>query len=159
MGSIINSARRSKIEGHLISVLKQIEDERGAVLHMLRSDSPIFTEFGEIYFSLVNKGVVKAWKRHKVMTQRIAVPIGRIRLVLFDNRTKSATKGVVEEIILGRPDQYYLICIPPLLWYGFQGISESPALLVNCSDIPNDTKESERLSVLNDHISSSWEQI
>jgi dTDP-4-dehydrorhamnose 3,5-epimerase len=159
MGSIINSARRSKIEGVLISVLKQIEDERGAVLHMLRSDSPIFTEFGEIYFSLVNKGVVKAWKRHKVMTQRIAVPIGRIRLVLFDNRTKSATKGVVEEIILGRPDQYYLICIPPLLWYGFQGISESPALLVNCSDIPHDTKESELLSVLNDHISYSWEQI
>jgi dTDP-4-dehydrorhamnose 3,5-epimerase len=159
MGSIINSARRCKIEGVLISVLKQIEDERGAVLHMLRSDSPIFTEFGEIYFSLVNKGVVKAWKRHKVMTQRIAVPIGRIRLVLFDNRTKSATKGVVEEIILGRPDQYYLICIPPLLWYGFQGISESPALLVNCSDIPHDTKESERLSVLNDHISYSWEQI
>ena len=159
MGSIINNAIKSKVEGVLISALKQIEDERGAVLHMLRSDSPLFSKFGEIYFSLVNKGVIKAWKRHKAMTQRIAVPIGRIRLVLFDNRTKSASKGVVEEIILGRPDQYYLICIPPMLWYGFQGISESPALLANCSDIPHDTKESERLSVLNDHISYSWEQI
>ena len=159
MGSIINNAIKSKVEGVFISALKQIEDERGAVLHMLRSDSPLFSKFGEIYFSLVNKGVIKAWKRHKAMTQRIAVPIGRIRLVLFDNRTKSASKGMVEEIILGRPDQYYLICIPPMLWYGFQGISESPALLVNCSDIPHDTKESERLSVLNDHISYSWEQI
>ena len=159
MGSIINKPIESKIDGVVISALKQIEDERGAVLHMLRSDSPVFSKFGEIYFSLINLGIVKAWKRHRQMMQRIAVPVGRVRLVLFDDRHKSSSKGQIEEITLGRPDQYYLICIPPLIWYGFQGISEMPAFLANCPNIPHDPKESEQLPVSNGHISYSWEQI
>ena len=159
MGSIINSAIESKIDGVVLLPLKQIEDERGAVLHMLRSDSPLFSKFGEVYFSIVNPGVVKAWKRHRAMTQRFAAPMGRIRLALFDDRADSASKGRIEEIILGRPDQYYLICIPPMLWYGFQGISEIPALLANCSDIPHDPNESEQLPVSNDRISYDWGQV
>ena len=41
------------IEGIKITLLKQIEDERGKVMHMLRNDSKNFTNFGEIYFSTV----------------------------------------------------------------------------------------------------------
>jgi len=156
MGIIVNSERVSKIDGVVAFPLKQIEDDRGAVLHMLRSDSAIFSKFGEIYFSIVNPGVVKAWKRHREMTQRFAVPVGRIQLVLFDDRANSPSRGQVEEIILGRPDQYYLICIPHMLWYGFQGISEMPALLANCSDIPHDPNESEQLPVSNNYISYNW---
>ena len=159
MGSTINSAIKSKIDGVVIAVLKQIEDERGAVLHMLRSDSPLFSKFGEIYFSIVNKGVIKAWKRHRQMMQRIVVPVGRIRLVFFDDRMNSSSKGEIEEIILGRPDKYYLICIPPMLWYGFQGISEVPALLANCSDMLHAPSESEQLLISNDYIPYNWEQI
>ncbi len=156
MGIIINSEIVSKIDGVVVLPLKQIEDERGAVLHMLRSDSPLFSRFGEIYFSIINPGTVKAWKHHRVMTQRFAVPVGRIRLVLFDDRMDSPSKGQVEEIILGRPDSYYLICIPPVIWYGFKGISEMPALLANCSDIPHDPNESEQLPVSNNYISYNW---
>ena len=36
------------IEGIKITQLKQIEDERGKVMHMLRSDSDNFAKFGEI---------------------------------------------------------------------------------------------------------------
>lgn len=158
MGIIINNAIKSKIEGVVISSLKQIEDERGAVLHMLRSDSPLFSKFGEMYFSLLNLGVVKAWKRHKVMTQRIAVPLGRVRLVLFDDRPKSSTKDKIEEVILGRPDRYYLVSIPPLVWYGFRGISKMPALLANCPDLPHDDNELEKLAVSNDYIPYDWGQ-
>lgn len=159
MGIIVNSAIESKIEGVAVFPLKQIEDERGAVLHMIRSDSPVFSRFGEIYFSIVNPGVIKAWKRHKVMTQHFAVPVGRLRLVFFDDRADSPSKGLVEEIILGRPDHYFLICIPPMVWYGFQGISNIPTLLANCSDMPHDPNESEHLPVSNDHISYNWGQV
>ena len=154
----MNKEIRSKIEGANIVSLKQIEDERGAVLHMMRSDSPSFSRFGEVYFSIVNPGVVKAWKRHKEMTQNFAVPIGRIRLVLFDERADLPSKGQFEEIILGRPDRYFLICIPPMVWYGFQGISEIPALMANCSDLPHDPNESEQLPVSNNYISYNWLQ-
>jgi len=156
MGILINKPLKSRIEGVGIFPLKQIEDERGAVLHMLRSDSQAFTKFGELYFSIVNPGSIKAWKRHKEMTQRFAVPAGRIRLVLFDDRPGSQSRGKLEEIILGRPDRYYLVCIPPLIWYGFQGVSETPTLLVNCPDILHDPKEADNLSIVNDLIPFDW---
>ena len=158
MGIIVNSEIVHKMDGVVAFPLKQIEDERGAVLHMMRSDSSYFSKFGEIYFSIVNPGAVKAWKCHRAMTQRFAVPLGRIRLVVSDDRVDSPSKGQVEEIILGRPDRYYLICIPPMIWYGFQGISEMPALLANCSDMPHDPNESEQLPVSNDYISYNWGQ-
>jgi dTDP-4-dehydrorhamnose 3,5-epimerase len=158
MGIIVNSEIESKIDGIVVLPLKQIEDERGAVLHMIRSDSSFFSKFGEIYFSVVTTDVIKAWKRHRAMTQHFAVPMGRIHLVLFDDRTDSSSKGQVEEIILGRPDQYYLICIPPMIWYGFKGISEMPALLANCSDMPHNPNESEQLPVSTDYISYDWGQ-
>jgi dTDP-4-dehydrorhamnose 3,5-epimerase len=146
----------SRIEGVRIIELKQIVDERGAVLHMLRSDAPLFSRFGEIYFSLVNRGVIKAWKRHKEMTQHFAVPVGRIRLVLFDDRPGTKSHGTREEYELGRPDRYLLIRIPPMIWYGFQGISEIPAVVANCTDLPHDPGESEQKSPAEVDFGFDW---
>src|SRR5258706_10709322 len=102
------------INGVKITPLKQIVDERGKVMHMLRSDSRDFQKFGEIYFSCVNPGAVKAWHIHKAMTLNYAVPHGRIKLVLYDDRAKSPTKGEIQEIVMG-PDQYQLGTVPPLV--------------------------------------------
>ena len=145
-----------KIQGVQILHLNQIVDERGAVLHMMRSDAPHFQEIGEIYFSEIISGVIKAWKKHKLMTQNLAVPVGRIRLVIFDDRDGSPSKGIAEEIILGRPDQYSLVRIPPLLWYGFQGISNTPSLIANCPDLPHDPEEVIRLDSSDNRIPYEW---
>lgn len=156
MDIIVNDAIKSEIDGVTISALKQIEDARGAVLHMIRSDSPLFSRFGEIYFSVVNPEIVKAWKRHREMTQCFTVPAGRIRLVLFDDREGSPSNGKIEGIILGRPDRYFLVRIPPMVWYGFKGISEIPALVANCADLPHSPDESEQISSSDNHIPYSW---
>ena len=71
------------LDGVTVTPLKRIADERGAVLHMLRADDPLFEGIGEIYFSVVRAGVIKAWKRHSRMIQHFAVPSGNIRLVIF----------------------------------------------------------------------------
>ena len=84
------------IEGVKITPLKQIFDERGKVMHMLRTDSEIFQQFGEIYFFCTNPGSVKAWHLHKEMTLNYAVIFGEIKFVLYDDRPTSKTKGVVE---------------------------------------------------------------
>ncbi|MBL79520.1 MAG: hypothetical protein CMH70_05765 [Nitrosomonadaceae bacterium] len=47
------------IEGIQITPLKQITDDRGKVMHMLKTDDPSFEEFGGIHFSVVNPGAVK----------------------------------------------------------------------------------------------------
>jgi dTDP-4-dehydrorhamnose 3,5-epimerase len=148
--------QRSEISGVLIQPLKQIVDPRGAVLHMLRNDSPLFQRFGEIYFSLVLPGAVKAWKRHRVMTQHFAVPMGKIRLVFYDAREGSPSQSRLEEHILGRPDHYCLVRIPPLLWYGFQGLGTTPALVANLTDYVHDPHETESLSLEAGDIPYRW---
>lgn len=134
---------QSVIDGISLVELRQIRDGRGAVLHMLRSDATDFTKFGECYFSEVLPGAVKAWKRHYKQTQNLAVPVGRIQIVIYDDRALSPTRGNLKIIELGRPDAYLRLRIPPGLWYGFCCISTTPALLANCADIMYDPSESE----------------
>lgn len=154
---MIPLVNESKIKGLYIVKLTQIEDDRGAVLHMTRADLEYFKEIKEVYFSEVKAGVIKAWKRHSAITQNLTVPIGRIRLVVYDDRDDSSTKGMVEEIILGRPDRYYLVHIPPMLWYGFQDISESSSLIVNCTDLPHDPNEVIHLDSNDNIIPYIWQ--
>lgn len=134
---------QTQIDGVVISELRQIRDGRGAVLHMLRNDAPVFTRFGECYFSEVLAGVVKGWKRHRLQTQNLAVPVGRIRLVIYDDRERSPTRGRLQIQELGRPDAYLRVTIPPGLWYSFSAIGLSPALLANCVDLPHSPEEAE----------------
>lgn len=135
------------IEGLALVALRTIVDERGAVLHMLRADAADFRGFGECYFSEVNPGAVKGWKRHRRQTQNLAVPVGRVRFVLYDARVASATEGVLNVVELGRPDAYARLRIPPMVFYGFICAGDRPALVANCTDLPHDPDESEVLAL------------
>ena len=106
------------IDGIKITPLKQIFDERGKVMHMLKNDSDVFNKFGEIYFSSSYPGVVKAWHKHREMTLNYAVIFGEIKFVLFDDRSQSPTKGKIQELFIS-PENYVLVTIPPLIWNGF----------------------------------------
>lgn len=144
------------IEGVQVVPLQRIPDERGTVYHMLRSTDPHFICFGEIYFSTVYPGVVKAWHRHREMTLNYACIFGRVKLVLYDGRVNSASKGEVMEMFLG-PDHYSLVSIPPDLWNGFKGMSEPHAIVANCCTHPHDPARSERLEPFGNQIPYDWE--
>ena len=144
------------IEGVIVKPLKQIEDNFGTVLHMLRNDSSLFSQFGEVYFSEVYTGVIKAWKRHKKQTQNMAGPLGKILLVIYDDRTASSTYKKVVKYELGRPEHYQLIQIPPMLWYGFKGIGKQTSLIANCTDMPHDPEEKESLPANSEHVPYQW---
>lgn len=143
------------IEGVLIHPLRQIPDERGRVMHMLKSTDPHFERFGEIYFSTVHPGVVKGWHRHSRMILNYAVVVGMIKLVLYDDRTASPTRGEIQEIFLGESN-YCLVKIPPMVWNGFKGIGASPAMVANCATIPHDPEEIERLDPMTPKIPYDW---
>lgn len=144
------------IDGVVVRELRQIGDELGTVLHMLRCDAPDFVRFGECYFSEILPGAIKAWKRHRAQTQNLAVPVGRVRLVIFDDRELSPTRGRLDVLELGRPDAYVRVQIPHGLWYGFACISATPALLANCADLPHDLAEREVLPTYDPAIPYSW---
>ncbi len=143
------------VEGVIVSTLKQFPDDRGKVMHMLRSTDPHFKEFGEIYFSIIYPGAIKAWHLHKKKTGNLAVPVGMIKLVLYDPRPESPTHGEIQEIFLG-PDNYRLVTIPPLIWYGFRGTGSETALVANCATRPHDAAESESKDPHSPDIPYQW---
>ncbi len=144
------------IEGVVVTPLRQIFDERGKVMHMLREDSPAFTRFGEIYFSCVHPGAVKAWHLHKQMTLNYAVIFGEIKFVLYDDRPESSTRGQVQEFFLST-ENYCLVTVPPLLWNGFKGIRDKSAILANCATLPHDPSEIERKPPYDPSIPYDWQ--
>ncbi|MGC8622027.1 MAG: dTDP-4-dehydrorhamnose 3,5-epimerase family protein [Caldisphaera sp.] len=144
------------IEGVKITPLKIIPDERGTILHMLRDDDKVFERFGEIYFSKVYPGVVKGWHLHKKMTLNYAVPVGMIKLVLFDNRENSPTKGELMELFIGE-ENYVLVTIPPNVWNGFKGIGLGISMVANCSTTHHDPDEIIRMDPINNDIPYDWE--
>ena len=143
------------IEGIAIRPLKQISDERGKLMHMLKRDDPWFEKFGEIYFSVVYPGAIKGWHLHKVMTLNYAVVSGIIKLVLYDDREGSPSRGRLQEIFTGQ-DNYALISIPANVWNGFKGIGTAPAIVANCATIPHDPAEIVRLDPFTKTIPYDW---
>lgn len=130
------------MEGVQKTPLKQIGDERGKIMHMVRASDPDFDRFGEVYFSWINAGVVKGWHKHQVTTVNLAVPVGRVKIVIFDDRPESKTEGQFQEFILG-PDCYDLLRISPGLWYGFACLAPEPSMIANCATHPHDPDEKE----------------
>lgn len=135
--------------------LKRFPDERGTVCHMLSSTDPHFRQFGEIYFSTIYGGVIKGWHRHREMTLNYACILGRIKLVIYDDREDSPTNGSLQEIFLG-PDNYALVIIPPGVWNGFKGMSDPYAIVANCCTHPHDPSRSERLDPFGNDIPYDW---
>jgi len=144
------------IDGVEITPLKQIFDERGKVMHMLRDDSPIFTNFGEIYFSCTYPGAIKAWHMHTEMTLNYTVIHGSIKCVLFDDRPGSKTKGRIQEYFLSH-ENYFLITVPPLIWYGWKGIGNETSIVANCATIAYDPKEIARKPATDSSIPYDWD--
>jgi dTDP-4-dehydrorhamnose 3,5-epimerase len=145
----------SEIHDVRVTPLRRIPDERGAVFHMLREDCPAFERFGEIYFSLVYPGAVKGWHLHRRMTLNYAVPVGMVKLVCYDDREGSPTRGVVQELHTGELN-YVLVTIPPLIWNGFKGEGTGAALVANCATLPHDPGEIERSDPFGSEIPYDW---
>jgi dTDP-4-dehydrorhamnose 3,5-epimerase len=143
------------IQGVQVIPLTTILDERGMVRHMMRRTDPHFREFGEIYFSVIFPGAIKAWHRHKKMELNYAVVSGNIKLVLWDGRKGSSTQGQTQEIFMGE-DHYVLVKVPPGVVNGFVAIGNERAIVANCATLPHDPAEIERLDPFSTQIPYDW---
>ena len=144
------------IDGVKIIDLKKIPDERGMIMHMLKSTDSHFKNFGEIYFSCGYPGVVKAWHIHKEMTLNNCCIVGMIKLVLYDNRDNSKTKGELMELFIGE-DNYKLVQIPPGVTNGYKAYGHKMAILANCATLPHDKKELIYIDPFSKDIPYDWD--
>jgi dTDP-4-dehydrorhamnose 3,5-epimerase len=143
------------IDGVKIIPLKQIADERGKIMHMMKATDPHFIKFGEIYFSCAWPGVVKAWHVHKSMTINNAVLSGRAKLVMYDLRETSPTRGELQEIFLGE-DNCVLVQIPPGIANGYKAFGDKMVILANCATEPHDPQEMIRMDPFTKEIAYDW---
>lgn len=119
-----------RIEGVRTKSLDVIPDERGRLMEILRRDDDLYEEFGQVYITTAYPDVVKAWHYHQEQTDHFAVLRGMMKVVLYDDREGSPTRGEVNEFYLGDHNKT-LLKIPEGVWHGIKCISEEEALLLN----------------------------
>lgn len=122
--------------------LKRFPSLKGDVCHALKSSDVGYAGFGEAYFSLINEEQIKGWKRHSKMTLNLVVPRGMVRFVFFESRENPEFYCEV----IGE-DAYNRLLVPPKIWFAFQCVSKTPAIVLNVASIEHDPKEVERLEL------------
>jgi len=118
------------IAGVIIKKLKVIPDERGRLMEILRADDEMFKGFGQVYMTSAYPGVVKGWHYHKKQYDNMAVVKGMMKIVLYDSRPESATRGEINEIFAGEHNPV-MVHIPPYVYHGFKCVSAEEAVVVN----------------------------
>ena len=142
------------INGVIVSQLSIINTKGGDVLHAMKSIDQGYLGFGEAYFSKADSKAIKGWKLHKKMTLNLVVPIGSVRFVLYDNRDERNNANQFQEVVLEEKINYSRLTIPPMIWVGFQGISQKTSLVLNLANIEHSIEEIERKEL--DEIKFNW---
>ncbi|MHB8972906.1 MAG: cupin domain-containing protein [Pirellulaceae bacterium] len=124
------------IDGVVVRPLRRIPDERGTILHGVRSDNAL-SPFGEVYFKKIYFGVINGWHVHETLELNYICILGMLKLVLYDLRERSPTSGVLQEVFFGE-DNYCLVHVPPGVANGSKGMGQPYSMLVNVASHPHD---------------------
>ena len=115
-------------------------------MELMRSDWPEFIRFGQVYMTTAYPGVVKGWHYHKKQTDSFICVKGMMKVVLYDSRKGSKTKGEVNEFFIGEHNPM-LVQIPKNVYHGFKCISTGEALVVNVPSEPYNYREPDEYRV------------
>jgi dTDP-4-dehydrorhamnose 3,5-epimerase len=124
-----------EIDGVWVKDLAVIPDERGRLMEILRADDDGFEKFGQVYISTTMPGVVKAWHLHKVQHDNFCCVKGMVKLVLYDGRDESPTKGTLTEYFIGDHNPK-LVRVPAGVYHGWKCVSEDESIVVNIPTEP-----------------------
>jgi dTDP-4-dehydrorhamnose 3,5-epimerase len=145
------------IEGVVTKKLKVIPDERGWLMEILRNDDDLFKKFGQVYLTTAYPDVVKAWHMHKIQTDNFTCVYGTMKVVLYDDRKNSKTKGEINEFSIGEKNPM-LISVPPYVYHGFKAIGTKTAYFLSVPTEPYNYKKPDeyRLPPDTDKIPYDW---
>ena len=132
------------IDDVIITPLEIIETFGGNVMHAMKKTDLGYADFGEAYFSEIEKNTVKAWKRHREMTLNLIVPLGTIKFVMFDDR--KGPNNIFQEVIISK-ENYCHLTVPPMIWVGFKGLSSFKSILLNIASIPHNPEEVDKKEI------------
>lgn len=137
----------------LLTPLTTVRHPRGDIYHAIKASSPGYKGFGEAYFSTIEHGFTKGWKRHNRIVLNIVVPVGAIRFVIFDDRESSSSKGEFLDVTLGLISNYSRLTVPHGLWVAFHGVG-TLNMLMNLIAEEHDPAESDNIPL--EDIPYAW---
>lgn len=145
------------IDGVKVKKLKIIPDDRGRLMEILRADEEIFEKFGQVYMTTAKPGVVKAWHYHKKQDDNFTCVCGRMRLALYDARSKSPTYKEINDFLISLEDPM-LVHIPKGVYHGFKCVSDAEALVINTVTEPYNykTPDEYRVDAYENEIPYDW---
>ena len=111
------------MDGVILTPLKQIYNPNGNVFHGIKRKDPGFEGFGEAYFSMIDKGKIKKWKKYLKMTLNI-IKIGEIKFVIYDEISLNFFSIKLSQ------KNYQRLTIKPGLWMSFQGFDQTNFCLI-----------------------------
>ena len=145
------------IDGVEIKELTTHSDERGFFREIIRVTDGFFSEgFGQFSHSMMFPGVIKAWHIHKTQVDWWFVPIGNIKVGLYDNRNDSPTKGETQVVFLGENYGAKVLRIPPGVAHGCKVIGDTTHLFYITSKT-YDPDEEGRIAYNDAKIGFDWE--
>lgn len=149
--------RRDPIAGVVFRPTRPVPHEDGHVAEVARDDWPgLNGPIVQVHTTTTFPGRIRAWGLHQRSTDRLFVVDGLVRIVVFDGRNTSPTKGMLNEFTVSGKNPGLLV-IPPNLFHGWKNIGPSEAIIINMPslmydheapdalDLPWDSAEAERL--------------
>ncbi|HEX2085372.1 MAG TPA: dTDP-4-dehydrorhamnose 3,5-epimerase family protein [Solirubrobacteraceae bacterium] len=111
-------------------------DERGTLTEIFDprwqfDDAPLVY----VYQVTIRPGQDKGWTLHERQADRIFLSTGAIKVVLYDGREGSPTRGMLNEFVFGE-ERRALVRIPAGVWHALKNVGHSDAMFVNCPTEP-----------------------
>ena len=129
-------ATRSVIDGVMQIEVPNIITRNGITTELYRPDWPGVTgDVQHIIHVVLRARAISAWHVHETQQDSIFVTDGILRLVLFDDREGSATRGELNEFLLSRM-RPSIIKIPPGVWHGLQNVDNTDSGFINYFNQP-----------------------
>ena len=122
------------MDGIILTPLKKIYHPKGDILKGITKSDSEFNEFGEAYFSVINQGDIKGWKKHTKMISNLIVVVGEIEYVFHNENTKEFFNIKMSQ------NNYKRLTVKAGLWMASRGI-EKHNILFNLSNIEHDPNE------------------
>ena len=133
-------------------------DERGFFREILRKESlDLSSDIGQLSYSKVYQGIIKAWHGHKLQKQWTFVMQGVLQIKLYDNRSESKTYKSMMELNAGDDEDPFIYSFPSGVLHGYKCIS-GPALVLYVTSNTYDPNEEIRLNYDDPKIGYNWNE-
>lgn len=126
--------RQALLSGVVMRRTRPVPHEDGHLTEVARTDwQEIVNPIVQVHVTTTLAGRVRAWGLHQRSTDRLFVVSGIVKIVLFDGRNDSPTRGQFNEFVVSERAPA-LVCVPPNLYHGWKNIGTTEAAIINMPD-------------------------